>query len=151
MDIDSALMLELELLAEMAEEKAAILELNEKLHAWQQTADSPEQLATLPVLDLSEVSPDPMLLHTEETEMDGATVLYHKAATNGIVHLNYYFRLTDCSLEELCALKGIGALLGSAALWAVTVATTLYSPALSATKVNDDSPSTASLSSICHL
>ncbi len=95
-----------------AEDKAAVLELNEKLHAWQQTGDSPEQLATLPVLDLSEVSPDPMLLHTEETNVDGATILYHRAATNGIVHLNYYFRLTDCSLGELCALKGIGALLG---------------------------------------
>ena len=95
-----------------AEDKAAVLELNEKLHAWQQTGDTPEQLATLPVLDLSEVSPDPMLLHNEETNVDGATILYHRAATNGIVHLNYYFRLTDCSLEELCALKGIGELLG---------------------------------------
>ena len=92
------------------DEKAAILDMNEKLHAWQQTPDSPEQLATLPVLDLSEVSPDPMLLHTEETEQDGATVLYHKAATNGIVHLNYYFRLTDCTLPELTALKGLDSL-----------------------------------------
>jgi len=99
-------------------DKAAILDLNEKLHAWQQTPDSPEQLATLPVLDLSEVSPDPLLLHTEESNVDGGspagsvTVLYHKAATNGIVHLNYYFRLTDCTLTELTALKGLDALLG---------------------------------------
>ena len=94
------------------DEKAAILDMNEKLHAWQQTPDSPEQLATLPVLDLAEVSPDPMLLHTEETDVDGVTVLYHKAATNGIVHLNYYFRLTDCTLPELTALKGLDSLLG---------------------------------------
>ena len=93
-------------------DKAAILDLNEKLHAWQQTPDTPEQLATLPVLDLSEVSPDPLLLHTEETAVDGVTVLYHKAATNGIVHLNYYFRLTDCTLDELTALKGLDSLLG---------------------------------------
>ena len=94
------------------EDKAAVLKLNEDLHAWQQTADSPEQLATLPVLDLSEVSPDPMLLHTEEAVVDGVTVLYHKATTNGIVHLNYYFRLTDCTLAELTALSGMDALLG---------------------------------------
>ncbi len=94
------------------DDKAAVLKLNEELHAWQQTADSPEQLATLPVLDLSEVSPDPMLLHTEESTVDGTTVLYHKAATNGIVHLNYYFRLTDCTLAELTALSGLNALLG---------------------------------------
>ena len=53
-----------------------------------------------------------MLLHTEETEQDGVTVLYHKAATNGIVHLNYYFRLTDCTLPELTALSGLNRLLG---------------------------------------
>ena len=94
------------------EEKAAVLAMNEKLHAWQQTPDSPEQLETLPVLDLSEVSPDPMLLHTEENVVDGVTVLYHKAATSGIVHLNYYFRLTDCTLEELTALRELGTLLG---------------------------------------
>ncbi len=95
-----------------ADEKAAVLSLNEKLHAWQQTPDSPEQLATLPVLDLSEVSPDPVLLHTEESTVDGVTVLYHQAATNGIVHLNYYFRLTDCTLEELGELTSLGRLLG---------------------------------------
>ncbi len=94
------------------EEKAAILSLNEKLHAWQQTPDSPEQLSTLPVLDLKEVSPDPVLLHTGESTVDGVTVLYHQAATNGIVHLNYYFRLTDCTLEELGELTSLGRLLG---------------------------------------
>ncbi len=94
-------------------DKAAVLSLNEKLHAWQQTPDSPEQLATLPVLDLSEVSPDPVLLHTEEAAVDGVTVLTHKAATNGIIHLNYYFRLTDCNLAELAELTNLGRLLGS--------------------------------------
>ena len=58
-----------------AEEKAAILDMNEKLHAWQQTGDTPEQLATLPVLDLSEVSLDPLLLHTEESTVDNVTEL----------------------------------------------------------------------------
>ncbi len=95
-----------------AEDKAAILDLNEKLHAWQQTPDSPEQLATMPVLDLREISPDPLLLHTEESKVDGATVLTHKAATNGIVHLNYYFNLSDCNLNELAELTNLGRLLG---------------------------------------
>lgn len=95
-----------------AEEKAAILDMNEKLRAWQQTPDSPEQLATLPVLDLSEVSPDPVLLHTEEVDVDGVKVLYHKAATNGIVHLNLYFNLSDCTLGELCEVNSLTRLLG---------------------------------------
>ncbi len=95
-----------------AEEKAAILDLNEKLHAWQQTPDSPEQLATLPVLDLSEISPDPVLLHTEESLVDGVKVLYHQAATAGIVHLNLYFNLADCALNELGEVNNLSRLLG---------------------------------------
>ncbi len=94
------------------EEKAAVLKLNEQLHAWQETPDSPEQLSTLPVLDLREISPDPMLLHTEESQLDGVTVLYHQAAANGIVHLNLYFNLSDCTLEELCTLNMLSRLLG---------------------------------------
>ena len=93
-------------------DKAAILDLNEKLRAWQQSPDSPEQLATLPVLDLREVSPDPVLLHTEETVVDGVTVLFHKAATNGIIHLNLYFNLSDCTLDELGELNSLSRLLG---------------------------------------
>ena len=94
------------------EEKQAVLALNEKLHTWQKSSDTPEQLATLPVLDISEVSPDPVLLHTEEADVNGVKVLFHEAATNGIVHLNYYFKLTDCTLEELSALSGLDDLLG---------------------------------------
>ncbi len=94
------------------EEKSAVLAMNEKLHAWQQTPDSPEQLATLPVLDLSEISPEPVLLHTEKSNVDGVTVLYHKAATNGIVHLNLYFNLSDCTLDELCEVNTLTRLLG---------------------------------------
>ena len=96
-----------------AEDKAEILRLNETLAAWQQTPDTPEQLATLPVLDLSEVSPEPMRTETTVSEVEGVTVLQHKAPCHGIAHLNYYFTLTDCSLEELSQLKMLGALLGT--------------------------------------
>ena len=95
------------------EEKQAVLALNENLHTWQQTSDSPEQLATLPVLDLAEVSPDPLLVDTREYAADGATVLYHRTPTNGIIHLNYYFNLSDCTLEELAQLSMLSNLLGA--------------------------------------
>ena len=64
------------------EEKAAVLELNEKLHAWQQTADSPEQLETLPVLDLSEVSPDPMKRETVVSEQEGGDGSYPRGRSS---------------------------------------------------------------------
>lgn len=94
------------------EDKEAVLKLNEKLHTWQKTPDTLEQLETLPVLDLSEVSPEPVLLHTEESTVDGVQVLYHQATTNGIVHFNLYFNLADCKLDELSQLTGLEELLG---------------------------------------
>ena len=81
--------------------------------AWQQTPDSPEGLASLPKLALSEISPEPVLMATEEDSCQGVTVLRHKANCNGIVHINGYFKLTDRSLEELTQLSLLSKLLGS--------------------------------------
>ena len=90
------------------EERKANAALNESLQKWQQTPDSPEAIATIPVLDLSEVDPEPVLLPTEESFVDGARVLYHDIKTNGIVYVNLYFKLTDLALEELTVLSRAG-------------------------------------------
>lgn len=94
---------------------AANLALNANLQRWQQTADTPEQLATLPVLSLSEVSPDLAWTETVERQVDGMTVLYHPAACSGIVHLSMRFALTDCPLETLTVLSHAGSLFGKLA------------------------------------
>ena len=106
--------------ARLAREKAALSDVQLKAVAeefaqfsqWQQTPDSPEQLATLPKLDLSEISAEPVLCETTEEVCDGVTVLRHKAASNGIVHISAYYRLTDCTLEELTKLSLLSKLLG---------------------------------------
>ncbi len=79
---------------------------------WQQTPDSPEQLATLPTLELSEVSDQPTLADTEIETADGVTVLFHPVACNGIVHFALYFRLTNFSHEELSRLSNGSDLFG---------------------------------------
>lgn len=86
--------------------------LNEKLVAWQQTPDTPEQLATLPVLDLSAISEEPEFTPTEEKEVGGVKLLYHPVDTNGVVHVNAYFKLTDFAFDELPALSMLPRLLG---------------------------------------
>ena len=83
------------------EDFAANAEMNKKLVAWQVTPDTPEQLATLPMLELSAVSEEPEIVPTEAKEIGGVTVLMHKIPCNGIVHFNAYFSLADLSLEEL--------------------------------------------------
>ena len=107
--------------ARLAAEKAAmseaqLQEISEIFTAftqWQQTADSAENLAKLPKLSLSEISPEPTMCETEEDSVSGVTLLRHKVASNGILHLNAYFRLTDCTLEQLTQLSLLGKLLGN--------------------------------------
>ncbi len=87
-------------------------ELNAALQRWQQTPDTPEQLAALPVLPISEVSEEPAWTESIEKQIDGVTVLYHPAACSGIVHISLFFALTDYSLDELIALSHISSLCG---------------------------------------
>ena len=91
-----------------AENKA----MNEALTAWQQSEDTPEQSATIPVLDLSEVSEEPDYPKTIQQKAGGVTLLYHPLPSNGIVHINLYFNASGRSLEELEKISFLGSLLG---------------------------------------
>ena len=94
------------------QQRQQLQDAHQALVAWQQKPDSPEQLATLPVLDLSQIGPEPQFTATEECQVNGVTVLRHKVSSNGIVHLSMYFSLADRTLEELCQLSLLGTLLG---------------------------------------
>ena len=83
------------------EEREELKALNDRLHAWQENPDSPEDTAKLPVLPLSEVSPEPLSVPTETSTRKGVPVMFHAVPSNGIVHLNMYFRLTDLKADEL--------------------------------------------------
>ena len=84
-------------------EREQLEELNRRLLEWQQTADSEEDLATIPQLNLSDIDPLPELLPTEIKEAAGVKVLFHPIASNGIVYLNAYFPITQLSLRDLPA------------------------------------------------
>ena len=91
---------------------AALAERNDALHTWQQTPDSPEALATMPVLDLKQISPEPEWIPTARENFNGITILRHDIPTGGIAHLCAYFSLADRSLEELTAAAFLTKLLG---------------------------------------
>ena len=78
---------------------------------WQQSEDSADAAATLPSLSLSDVSPVPQLYKTEVSESNGVKLLYHPVASNGIVNVSVYARLTQFSLDELGRLSMIADLL----------------------------------------
>ncbi len=82
------------------------------LEAWQQTDDTPEQLATLPHLHLCDVEDKPEPLVTEPGELAGVQTLRHPVPSRGIVHLTLRFRLTDLPLEKLPAASLLAGLFG---------------------------------------
>ena len=100
-------------LAELDEQgKAELVRENELLEEWQESVDSPEALATLPSLALSEVSEIPLKLETVVGEQNGVEVLFHPAKERGIVSINLYFSAADLSVDEIFDLRIISGLLG---------------------------------------
>ena len=94
------------------EERSVIAEQNRKLDEWQHSADTPEQLATMPHLALSEVGDKPLAFETETETENGVTILRHPASDKGITALNLYFSLADCTEEELFAAAAASELYG---------------------------------------
>ena len=102
-----------DILSAMSEdEKEELVQQNHRLDRWQQSPDTQEQLDTLPRLPLSEVSDKPMQFETEKTAENGITVLRHPAKEKGIVAVNLYFSLSDCTEEEIFRLSLMTGLLG---------------------------------------
>lgn len=73
------------------EEIESLVATTKKLKTRQQTPDSPEQLAAIPLLKLSDIDPKAEQLVLTEKDLDGVRVLLHPIATNQIAYLNLYF------------------------------------------------------------
>ena len=93
------------------EDQARVEEENAVLTAWQQAPDSPEALATIPMLQLSDIDPTPEKLSVTVTEQQGVPVLKHETGSN-LVYLNLHFDVSDLTLEELSAAALLLRLLG---------------------------------------
>lgn len=84
----------------------------EKMQQWQQSADSEEDIASLPHLDLSDISKTIKFPKTTLQEISGVKVLETTQDTNGIVYLNLYFDLSDFTLEQLCHVQVLTSCIG---------------------------------------
>lgn len=98
-----------------ADHRQALLQLQDRVQAWQASTDSPEAVATLPRLALSDISAEPELLPTEETRIAGVPVLKHEIPCGGIVYATLYFDGDDLTPEELSQASLMGILLGDLA------------------------------------
>lgn len=72
-----------------------------ELKKHQETPDSPEALATIPMLTKNDIDPLVKTLPNEVVETEPATILYHDLFTSDIVYLDLGFNLNPLSVEHL--------------------------------------------------
>lgn len=73
------------------EEIQAVIANTAKLKERQQAPDSPEALATIPLLKIEDIEPKAKEYPLEVRELEGVKVLFTEADTQGITYLNLYF------------------------------------------------------------
>lgn len=94
------------------EKRAQVAENARQLLAWQQTPDSPENLAKLPKLSLSDIPKEPARIETALTNVEGRPLLRVETDTHGISYVNLFFSLADFTTEELQMVKVMTLVLG---------------------------------------
>ena len=65
-----------------------------ELHRRQSTPDRPEDLASIPILERSDIRREIEKFHVEEEKLGDNTLLYVPAVTNKIAYFNWYFDIT---------------------------------------------------------
>ncbi len=113
----------------MEENKIQLLKKEqEELKKWQQSEDTPENLATMPSLCLTDVDPEPEKIPTEVASEDGICVLKHQLGHNGVFYCNLYFDVNGFSEQEYSQLSLLCEVLGQ-------LETKKYSPDKLATNI----------------
>ncbi|MBQ9545277.1 MAG: insulinase family protein, partial [Clostridia bacterium] len=85
------------------------------LRAFQESADTPEKIATLPVLPISAISRKAPETPQTAEDFGGVKLLNQKITTDGITYVQYYFDLGDLGVEELKEVSFWASLLGQVA------------------------------------
>lgn len=96
-------------------DRAAMKARQEKLMAWQESQDTPEQLATIPQLALEDIPDKPEDIHTEKLDIAGIPVLNIPQTTGGIAYVSLAFDADCCTAQDISCLNFVGSILGEAA------------------------------------
>lgn len=90
---------------------ALINETNELLE-YQQREDSPEALATIPMLQLSDIAPEAQFFSTNHHDVAGIQVKHYNEFTNGIMYTSLYFDLRILPQEKIPYAALLSAIIG---------------------------------------
>ena len=101
--------------ASWSEQKLEQIKAEQKiLTDWQQAPDSPEALATIPLLKLSDLAPKPEPLPVTITSRGEIPVLLHNTGSE-LTHMQLYFNASDVLGQDLAKLSLLTSLLGKTA------------------------------------
>jgi Zn-dependent M16 (insulinase) family peptidase len=94
------------------EELQQLVEETKVLKEHQQKEDSPEAVATIPMLSLSDISTDVQWYEVLEKNIDGVPVLHYDDFTNNIIYTNLFFDLRTLPKELIPYANLLSELLG---------------------------------------
>ncbi len=83
------------------EEIDALIKDTQHLKDYQTEPSTPEELATIPLLDIKDIDPEPRKLFNRETKVEDVKLIAHDIFTNGITYISMYFDISDLSFEDL--------------------------------------------------
>lgn len=89
-----------------------IIEDTRLLKAYQEEEDTPEQLATIPMLSAKDLKKEAQAFCTEARECEGHTLLFHPVYTNGVSYVRLAFDVRDIPTEMLVYLGLLKNMLG---------------------------------------
>jgi Zn-dependent M16 (insulinase) family peptidase len=85
----------------------------EDLVAYQQREDTPEAIATIPMLELADINPKALWYPVSQMDVEGTTVLFHEEFTNDVVYVNLFFDLRVIPQELIPYASLLSNLLGT--------------------------------------
>ena len=87
------------------EELEEIIRRTEVIENWQKTPDTPEALATIPMISVSDISEMPEKYESKEFELGGVPVVFTESGSRGIVYTTLAFDISDFDERELFAVS----------------------------------------------
>ncbi len=77
----------------------------EHLKAYQGSADEPEALETIPMLEISDIDPNARKLNNHFSEIEMVNIVSHDIFTNGISYISLNFDITDIDCDKYPAVS----------------------------------------------
>lgn len=93
-------------------ELQAIADNQNALEEWRASPDSDEILASIPRIELKDLSLKKQKIETSSEVAGGRPVLLHRTRTNGLTYCRLYFSVADCSEDELLKLSVMTNIIG---------------------------------------